>query len=106
MQHMMTASTINCTRIAEFRTPSVRFYFRYEDILQHPGYVFDWYLPVKIKDDLLLADYLYDCVIPIQNHGKFTNIIQLMILDKVHYLSQDSFWLLDWLVKYITSYKS
>jgi len=39
--------------------PGVRFYFKYEDILRHPYYVFDGYHPAKVKDELLLADYLH-----------------------------------------------
>ena len=35
-------------------TPGVRFYFRYEDIIRHPGYVFDGYHAVKIKTSLCL----------------------------------------------------
>jgi hypothetical protein len=38
--------------------PGVRFYFRYADIIRHPGHVFDGYHPVKVKDKILLSDYL------------------------------------------------
>jgi hypothetical protein len=45
-------------------TPGVRFYFRYEDIVKHPGRVFDGVLPMKIKDEIVLKDWLYAMVIP------------------------------------------
>ena len=45
-------------------TPGVRFYFRYEDLVTHPGRVFDGVLPMKIKDEIVLKDWLYAMVIP------------------------------------------
>ena len=45
-------------------TPGVRFYFRYEDLAEHPGRVFDGVLPMKIKDEIVLKDWLYAMVIP------------------------------------------
>lgn len=46
-------------------TPGVRFYFRYEDLTKHPGQVFDGVLPMKIKDEIVLNDWLYAMVIPV-----------------------------------------
>lgn len=45
-------------------TPGVRFYFRYEDLAKHPGCTFDGVLPMKIKDEITLKDWLYAVVIP------------------------------------------
>ena len=45
-------------------TPGVRFYFRYEDLVKHSGRVFDGALPMKIKDEIVLKDWLYAMVIP------------------------------------------
>ena len=45
-------------------TPGVRFYFRYDDIIRHPNAVFDGVLPIKVKDEVLLEDYVYAIVIP------------------------------------------
>ncbi len=45
-------------------TPGVRFYFRYEDIAKHPGRVYDGVLPMKIKDEIVLKDWLHSMVIP------------------------------------------
>ena len=46
-------------------TPGVRFFFRYEDLAKHPGRVFDGVLPMKIKDEIVLKDWLYAMVIPV-----------------------------------------
>ena len=42
----------------------VRFYFRYDDIIRHPKAVFDGVLPLKVKDEVVLKDYVYGIIIP------------------------------------------
>ena len=79
--------------------PGVRFYFRHDDIIRHPGYVFDGYHPAKIKDKLLLSDYLYACIIPEQYKNEFENMIHPEIADKVYYISKDALGLWDWAEK-------
>ena len=44
--------------------PGVRFYFRYDDLVKHPERVFDGVLPMKIKNEIVLKDWLYAMVIP------------------------------------------
>lgn len=77
-------------------TPGVRFYFRYEDIIRHPGYVFDGYHPAKIKDELVLSDYLYACIAPEQCMDELNGLIRPEIADRMYYLQQDGLGLLDW----------
>lgn len=77
-------------------TPGVRFYFRYKDIIRHPEYVFDGNHPAKVKDELVLSDYLYACVVPEQYQNDFEKLIQPEITDKIHYLSQDGLGIWDW----------
>ncbi|MCL2517517.1 MAG: hypothetical protein FWF15_03030 [Oscillospiraceae bacterium] len=69
-------------------TPGVRFYFRYADIIKHPGYVFDGYHPAKVKDEIVLADYPHMCIAPEQYKSELT--------PDVYYLPQDGLGLLDW----------
>ena len=45
-------------------TPGIRFYFKYDDLVKHPNVIFDGVLPMKIKDELCLSDYIYAIVIP------------------------------------------
>ena len=77
-------------------TPGVRFYFRHEDIIRHPGYVFDGYHPAKIKDELVLSDYLYACIVPEQYKRECEVMIQPEISSKVYYVAQDGLGILDW----------
>jgi len=77
-------------------TPGVRFYFRYKDIIRHPGYVFDGYHPAKIKDELTLSDCLYACIIPEQYKNEIESIISPVIIEKIYYLPQDGLGIWDW----------
>jgi len=74
----------------------VRFYFRYSDIIQHPGHAFDGYHPVKVKDEIVLADYLYACIVPEQFKIMLENSILPELISKVYYLSQTAINLYDW----------
>jgi len=77
-------------------TPGVRFYFRYEDNFKHPGFVFDGYHPAKIKDELLISDYLYACIIPEQFKNEFVKLVHENIANKIHFIPQDGLGLWDW----------
>jgi len=74
----------------------VRFYFRYGDIIRHPGYVFDGYHPAKIRDELILADWLCACVVPEEHRDMFASAIPASIADRVHYLQRDNLGIWEW----------
>ena len=44
--------------------PGVRFYFRYDELEEHPGRVFDGVLPMKVKDEVILKDWVHRIIIP------------------------------------------
>ena len=77
-------------------TPGVRFYYRYKDIIRHPGYVFDGNHPAKVKNELILSDYLYACIVPEQYQNELENLIQPEIANRVYYLPQDGLGIWDW----------
>lgn len=66
--------------------PGIRFYFRYNDLLKHPNAVIDGVLPVKIKDELVLKDWIYTIVIPTIYKSELENIIPINLKEKVLYL--------------------
>lgn len=74
----------------------VRFYFRYEDIIQHPGHVFDGYHAIKVKDEIILSDYLYACIVPEQYRNEIKSHISPELALRVHYLSQKGIGISDW----------
>jgi len=77
-------------------TPGVRFYFRYNDIIRHPQYVFDGNHPAKVKNELVLSDYLYVCIVPENYRNEFEKLILPEIADKIYYLPQDGLGIWDW----------
>ena len=79
--------------------PGIRFYFRHENIIQHPGYVFDGYHPAKIKDELVLSDYLYACIVPEHYKSEPEKLINPQIAGKVYYIPQNGLGLWDWAEK-------
>jgi len=71
-------------------SPGVRFYFKYDDIANHPNFVNDGYHHGgKIKDELVLADYLHCCIVPAQHKSEFARIVPPNIADKVVYIEND-----------------
>ena len=77
----------------------VRFYIRSDDIMQHPGFVFDGYHPAKVKDEIILSEYLLACVVPEQYRTKLDCFILPELASRVHYLSQKGMGLSEWNAK-------
>ena len=77
-------------------TPGVRFYFRYEDMVKHPGQVFDGVLPMKIKDEIILKDWLYAMVVPEALRKTIEPIIPEELADRVIYVENDCKDIWDW----------
>ena len=77
-------------------TPGVRFYFRHGDIIRHPNYVFDGYHPAKVKNELVLTDYLFACIVPEHHKRELETCISHELASKVYYLPQDNLGIWDW----------
>jgi len=76
--------------------PGVRFYFKHESIIKHKYYLNDGYTPAKIKDEIILSDYLYCCIIPEQYNTEFTNVIPENLKNKIHYIRNNCKDIFDW----------
>ncbi|SEJ38380.1 hypothetical protein SAMN04487834_11401 [Sharpea azabuensis] len=77
-------------------TPGIRFYFKYDVLKNHPNVVYDGVLPMKIKDELLLSEWVYKIVIPKQYQREFQNIIPSNLSDKIIYVDNDCKDIWDW----------
>ncbi len=77
-------------------TPGVRFYFRYEDLVKHPGCTFDGVLPMKIKDEIVLKDWLYSMVVPEALRETVEPIVPETLADRVFYVENDCKDIWDW----------
>lgn len=77
-------------------TPGVRFYFRYEDLVEHPGCTFDGVLPMKVKDEIILKDWLYAMVVPEELREMIGPAIPEELADRVIYVANDGKDIWDW----------
>ncbi len=77
-------------------SPGVRFYFRYTDILRHPGRVFDGYHAVKVKDEIVLSDYLCACIVPAQYKDDLEKLILPELANRVRFLPQNGLGINEW----------
>lgn len=84
----------------------VRFYIRYEDMIRHKGHTFDGYHPIKVKDEVILKDYLYACIVPEQFKEQMKDCISHELAGKVFYLTQKGLTLQEWNDKVISFLKT
>ncbi len=84
----------------------IRFYFRSDEITRHPGHVFDGYHPVKVRDEILLSEYLFACIVPEQYKESISDIVLPELLPKVHCLKQIGMKLYEWNDKVYSFIKS
>jgi len=77
-------------------TPGIRFYFKYDDLINHSRVKFDGYHALKIRDELEIKSYLEAIIIPEKYFDIFKNLISDSIFDKVHYLKNDCKDIWDW----------
>ena len=76
--------------------PGVRFYFKYEQLIKHPNVIFDGVLPMKIKDELILRDWVYKIVIPLKLKSQLESHIPDDLKDRVIYIKNDCKDIWDW----------
>ena len=77
-------------------TPGVRFYFRYDDLVKHPDCTFDGVLPMKVKDEIILKDWLYAMVVPEELRELIEPVIPEKLADRVIYVANDCRDIWDW----------
>ena len=77
-------------------TRSVRFYFRYNPLIAHPGFVFDGYHAAKIRDTLDLQMHLAACIVPGSLWDELSFSIPEALRPRVHCLAEEGESMLDW----------
>ena len=77
-------------------TPGVRFYFKYDELIKHSGAVCDGVLPVKVKDEVVLAEWVYAIVIPEELRSSLAESVPANLADKVIYIENDCKDIWDW----------
>lgn len=66
--------------------PGVRFFFRYNDIIHHPNAVFEGVLPLKIKDEVVLKDWVCAIIVPAAYQSAVQKYIPEDLEDKVWFV--------------------
>ena len=76
--------------------PGVRFYFQYDNLAKHPNVIFDGVLPMKIKDEISLDDWVYKIVIPKQLEKMLKKYIPASLMERIIYVENDCKDIWDW----------
>lgn len=76
--------------------PGVRFYFQYEQLSKHPNAMRDGVLPMKVKDEIVLKDWVYRIVIPMKLKEKLQAHIPCELKHRVIYIENDCKDIWDW----------
>jgi hypothetical protein len=76
--------------------PGVRFYFKYDVIENHKDFANDGMHPAKVKDELILSDYLHCCIVPENYKTEFESIVPPVLADRVFYIENDCVDIWDW----------
>lgn len=82
--------------LSEDFMPGIRFYFKYDELAGHPDVVFDGVLPMKIKNEIILEDWVYAIVIPANLQKEVENSIPVGLKSKVVYIENDCKDIWDW----------
>lgn len=77
-------------------TPGVRFFFRYEDLAQHPDATFDGVLPLKVRNRVVLQDWILAIIVPMDYKPVFEVHIPKELKSKVYYLQNDCTDIWEW----------
>lgn len=71
-------------------TPGVRFFFKYDTLIRHPKAVQEGVLPLKVKDEVILNDWIHAIVIPEDYRDQTISHIPSTLSGKVYYLKNDT----------------
>lgn len=76
--------------------PGVRFFFRYDEIIRHPNAIFEGVLPLKIKDEVVLKQWVYAVIIPIIYQDMVRPHISGDLKEKVYFVPNDCKDIWEW----------
>ena len=77
-------------------TPGIRFYFRYNELIKHPDAVIDGFLPLKIKNELTLSEWVDAIIIPTIYKQAIESAIPSDLKDKAIYIENDCKDIWEW----------
>ncbi len=77
-------------------TPGIRFFFLYDKLEQHPNAIHDGVLPVKVKDEVKLEEYVHSIIIPSDYRERLAPLVPSELEMRVHYLSHSELDIWQW----------
>ena len=77
-------------------TPGVRFFFRYDRLIQHPDAVFEGVLPLKIRNELVLKDWAEAVIVPETWRQAVEPYVPEELKPKTHYLRNNCKDIWEW----------
>jgi hypothetical protein len=77
-------------------TPGIRFYFKLNELVNHPECTFDGYHPIKIKNEIDLSLYLYACIIPCEYKSSVEQNVLSVLIPKIHYIPHNGTEINEW----------
>jgi hypothetical protein len=67
----------------------VRFFFKSDKIVKHPNATFEGVLPLKVKDEVVLSDWVHTIIIPLDKRNILESYIPANLKDRVFYIEND-----------------
>lgn len=82
--------------LSSYFTPGIRFYFKYDELINHPACICDGVLPMKVKDEVILKDWIYKIVVPVDAKEAIEKYIPNMLNENIVYVENDGLDIWDW----------
>ena len=95
MERMLERSPDEEDLSVHFR-PGVRFYFQYDQLIRHPDAICDGVLPLKVKDEIILRDWVWRVVIPAREKEQLEGYVPDELKDRIIYIENDCKDIWDW----------
>ena len=74
----------------------MRFFFRYADLIKHPNITYDGVLPFKIKNEVVLKDWVLAIVAPSTYKGLLEAHVSKELAAKVFFVDNDAKDIREW----------
>lgn len=82
--------------LSEGFTPGIRFFFRYDNLVRHPGAVFEGVLPLKVRDEVILDDWVSAVIVPEIHRRQVEPAVPKELGSRIHFLPYDCRDIWEW----------
>ena len=69
---------------------------KYNEIVKHPNAVFEGVLPLKIKNEVVLADWIHAIIVPEKEKNRIESYVPEALKEKVYYIENDCSDIWEW----------